>query len=215
MTAPTSVPRAEFTDLVLPETPRSLVLVLHGGSGRSSKPVDGTSLSWRRARALLHAVSPPLLDHGVGLALLRFQVKGWNGPTDPSPVADARWALDTIATRYGLPVTILGHSMGGRTAVAVADHPSVLGVVGLAPWLPPNEPFAPLRAKTLRVAHGSGDRITSARATRRFVSQAQQAGIDAEFTDMGGVGHYMLRRVAEWNSFATRTCLEVAAEGSD
>ena len=35
-----------------------------------------------------------------------------------------------------MPVVLLGHSMGGRTAVAVADDPSVVGVVALAPWLP-------------------------------------------------------------------------------
>ena len=86
--------------------------------------------------------------------------------------------------------------------MAAADDPDVVGVVALAPWLPPDEPNAGLSGKQLAAAHGSGDRITSARHTRAFCRAAEPIASSVEFRDMGPVGHYMLRHVADWNSFA-------------
>ena len=83
--------------------------------------------------------------------------------------------------------------MGGRTAVHVADDPNVRGVVALAPWLPPGESVEALRGKTLYAAHGSRDRITSARGTAAYVRRAAEVAETAEFRDMGRVGHYLLR----------------------
>ena len=205
-TAPT------FTDEHLPASPRAIALVLHGGAEHGTMPVDGRSLSWRRGRALARHLAGPLNGDGIGVVLLRYRVKGWNAGAEalPSPVPDARWALDALAAEHGLPVAVVGHSMGARTGVAVADHPSVRGVVALAPWLPPRDPVEPLAGKVLRAAHGRRDRITSARATRKYVERAS-AVADAEFTDMGPVGHYLLRRTSLWNAWATASVREVLA----
>ncbi|QSR25813.1 alpha/beta hydrolase [Nocardioides aromaticivorans] len=201
-----------FTDEHLPASPRAIALVLHGGAEHGTMPVDGRSLSWRRGRALARHLAGPLNGDGIGVVLLRYRVKGWNAAAGalPSPVPDARWALDALAAEHGLPVAVVGHSMGARTGVAVADHPSVRGVVALAPWLPPSDPVEPLAGKVLRAAHGRRDRITSARATRKYVERAS-AVADAEFTDMGAVGHYLLRRTSLWNAWATASVREVLA----
>lgn len=199
-----------FTDRWVPDRARAIALVLHGGAQHGTQPVDGRSLSWRRGRTLARHVAPGLGADGIGVVVLRYRTKGWNaghGP-EPAPVADARWALDDLARTHSLPVAILGHSMGARTGVAVADHPSVRGVVALAPWLPPDDPVAPLTGKVLRAAHGRRDRITSARATRAYVARAAEVA-DAEFTDMGAVGHYLLRRVPLWNAYAAAGIREV------
>lgn len=208
MDAVTTAPT--FTDEHLPASPRAIALVLHGGAEHGTMPVDGRSLSWRRGRALARHLAAPLTNDGIGVVLLRYRVKGWNAGAAalPSPVPDARWALDALAAEHGLPVVVVGHSMGARTGVAVADHPSVRGVVALAPWLPPDDPIAPLTGKILRAAHGRRDRITSARATRKYVDRAA-AVADAEFTDMGAVGHYLLRRTALWNAWAAASVREV------
>jgi pimeloyl-ACP methyl ester carboxylesterase len=202
---------AAFTDVRLPDSPRALALILHGGADFAEEPVDRRSLSWRRGRKLLRDIARPLDRDGVGVVLLRYRVKGWNARLGvPAPIVDARWALDELEKRHGLPVVIVGHSMGGRTAVAVADHPAVRGVVALAPWFHTGDPVEPLTGKVLRAAHGRTDRITSARATRSFVERAARVA-DAEFTDMGDVGHYLLRRVRAWNEFAVagvRTALQ-------
>ncbi|WP_278259767.1 alpha/beta fold hydrolase [Nocardioides convexus] len=148
---------------------------------------------------------------GVGVAVIRYAVRGWNAAPDrePSPVPDARWALDTLRREHDLPFVLVGHSMGARTGVAVADEPGVVGVVALAPWLPADEPVEPLKGKVLRAAHGRRDKITSARATRRYVERAAEVA-DAGFTDMGGLGHYLLRGVPRWNAFAVAGVRESA-----
>ncbi len=147
---------------------------------------------------------------GVGVRLLRYGVRGWNAAPGavPSPVPDARWALEQVRDELGeVPVVLLGHSMGGRTAVAVADDPSVVGVVALAPWLPPGEPFAALEGRQLAVAHGRRDRITSLRDSRAFCQDAQAVAAGVELRDMGRAGHYLLRHVCAWNAFAVTRSL--------
>ena len=125
-------------------------------------------------------------------------------------IADARAALDGVRRRLGdVPVVLLGHSMGGRTAVHVADDPNVRGVVALAPWLPPGESVEALRGKALYAAHGSRDRITSARATRDYVRRAAAVASVAELTDMGPRGHYLLRGREAWNAIALQASLRV------
>ena len=175
--------------------------MLHGGKEHSTQPVDRRSASWRRMAALQRAITPGLHEVGASTWLLRYRTRGWDGGADK--LDDARWALDEIGHLVGeVPVVLLGHSMGARTAVHVADAPQVRGVVALAPWLPAGEPVAALTGKVLRAAHGRRDQITSYRATRAYVERAVDAGSDASLRDMGWAGHYLLSRVSLWNAFA-------------
>jgi dienelactone hydrolase len=188
---------------------RAVALLLHGGKEHSDEPVDGRSASWRRMAALQRAVTRGAHDVGASTWLLRYRVRGWNRG---QPVEDARWALEEVRRELGqVPVVLVGHSMGGRTAVHVADDPSVVGVVALAPWFPGGETVAGLVGKPLRAAHGRRDRITSYRATAAYVARANAAGADATLQDMGWAGHYMLSRVGLWNGFARQESLQLLA----
>lgn len=200
----------ELTRRDVDGAPSGLVLMLHGGKADGLSPIDEKSASWRRSSWMLGHIADELNRAGVGVWLLRYQVRGWNArvASPPSPVNDARWALDEVRRELGtLPVVLLGHSMGGRTAVAVADDPSVTGVVALAPWLPADEPYAPLAGRHLAAAHGRRDRITSARQTQEFVRRAGSVAASAEYHDMGRAGHYMFRRIGGWNDFAANRSL--------
>lgn len=190
--------------------PSGLVLMLHGGRADGLTEVDESSASWRRARWMMDQVSGRLNGAGASVWLLRYGIRGWNErvASPPSPVPDARWALDEVRRELGdVPVVLLGHSMGGRTAVAVADHPNVVGVVALAPWLPAREPSTALAGKQLAAAHGRSDKITSFRQTRAFCRAAEEVASSVEFHDMGRVGHYMFRRIPAWNRFAVTRSL--------
>lgn len=199
-----------LTTADVPGDPRAMVLVLHGGKPRSDRVIGPTSASWRRAAWLQRSIVPQAHEAGVGVWLARYRVRGWNGGA--GPVHDARWALDELRSAHGdVPVVLLGHSMGARVAVHVADDPSVVGVVGLAPWWSADDPVTTLAGRDLRAAHGRRDRITSFRETSRYVDRARSVAASAELHDMGGLGHYMLTGSGHWHDVALGSVLEVLA----
>lgn len=196
----------------VPDDVRGLVLMLHGGAEHGLRPVDHRSLALRRTRAMFESVSPAFVDAGLAVGLLRFRIKGWNAEPGavPAPVGDARLALQDLHRAYPeLPVVLLGHSMGARTASRVADEPNVVGVVGLAPWFPADDPVEALRGKRLVAIHGSRDRITSPKATRIFVERAAAVAEETRYVDLPGRGHYMLSGARQWNELAVATSLEL------
>ena len=201
-----------------PSPPRAAILMLHGGKARSTDPVTGRSLSWRRSLVMQQTIARKALDHGLSVWLLRYAVAGWNAeaPGGPTPPPDARNALAHLKSELGaIPVVLLGHSMGARTAVAVADNPQVTGVVALAPWFPPDEPIRALAGKHLVAAHGRRDRITSYAHTQAYVERASQVAASARMIDMGGRGHYLINGSYIWNDIAlTHSCalLDAALE---
>lgn len=203
-----SLPLLTTDDVV--GTPRAMVLVLHGGKPRSDRVIGSTSASWRRAAWLQRAIVPQAHEAGVGVWLARYRVRGWNGGS--GPVADARWALDELRSAHGdVPVVLLGHSMGARVAVHAADDPSVVGVVGLAPWWSADDPVSTLAGRALRAAHGRRDRITSFRETSRYLARARPVAASVELQDMGGLGHYMLAGSQRWHDVAVGSVLDVLA----
>lgn len=151
--------------------------------------------------ALHRALAGPLAEDGVTSWLLRYRQRGWNG--GGAPVDDARWALAEIRRTHGdIPVVLLGHSMGGRVAVHVADDHSVVGVSALAPWWEPTDPVQTLRGRYVQAAHGQRDRITSLRRTAAYLGRAQSIGVDTRLVDMGQHGHYLLTGIRDWNRVA-------------
>jgi pimeloyl-ACP methyl ester carboxylesterase len=191
-----------------PGRARAMILVLHGGKPRSRQAIDGRSLSWRRALWLQRDIAARAHGAGVGVWSVRYRERGWNGGVDRA--GDARWALDELRSAHGdVPVVLLGHSMGARVAVHVADDPSVRGVVGLAPWWSAQDPVETLAGRTLRAAHGRRDRITSFTETARYVERARSVADSAELVDMGRLGHYMLTGASRWHDVALEASLGV------
>jgi pimeloyl-ACP methyl ester carboxylesterase len=198
-------PEPHLTRSTSGSSPRGLVLMLHGGAEANTEPVGERSLPWVRSRVMMGQLKRSFHRAGLDVWLLRYRYVGWNAGhgQHPSPVADARWALDQVREAHGpLPVVLLGHSMGARTATTVADDENVHGVVGVAPWFPPGHPVRALAGRRLVAAHGRADRVTNFGATREYVRRATPIAAATEFVDMGDLDHYMIKGLRQWNRVA-------------
>lgn len=196
--------------------PSAVVLLLHGGTVDSFASVR----AYDPAVLRLFPFGRSVVRAGGGriaLATLRYVVRGWNGDRE-SPLSDARWALDRIAERFGqLPIGLVGHSMGGRVALRVANHggtdggvpggarsPGVRSVAALAPWLPHGEPMPLLGDRALLLAHGSADTVTDPAATNELAEKLKADGGDVELVKYAGGRHSMLFPARPWHDMVAR-----------
>jgi alpha-beta hydrolase superfamily lysophospholipase len=180
----------------------AVVLVLHGGTEVSQELSDPKDLSALRMRPFARALHRRGARQGVAVWSVRYRVRGWNG-AEMSPVHDVRWALAEVRRRHGsIPVALVGHSMGGRTAVSVLDEPDVVSVVALAPWLPVGEPAAQAAGKQVLVAHGTRDTRTSPGKALQWAERARAAGAQVTFVSVERSGHALLRRARLWTALA-------------
>lgn len=118
-------------------------------NGGTAKPVPGT---WSATSELLvHELAPRF--PAIRFIEVRYRLKSWRALD--SCVADGRAALATAQRERTL---LVGFSLGGAIAVRLAPTAGVTGLLGLAPWLPPELSLDSLRGKRLDVLHGSWDR---------------------------------------------------------
>ena len=183
---------------------RGVALVLHGGRSKSHAPTR----PWQLAvlRMLPFANSLRAADDGLAVARLRYSVRGWNG-AERSPVPDVLAALDELAGRFpGVPIALVGHSMGGRAALYSAGHDAVRVVVGLAPWVEPGDleqSARGLAGRRLLVAHGDLDRMTDPRSSAAYVRAASRTAESASYVTVSADKHAMLGRAGVWHRLAT------------
>lgn len=181
--------------------PRLLVLVLPGGtddSHRPFRPWQGSALRMYPFTASIAARFP----RSVRVSQASYQVYGWNGE-EASPLPYAWRALDRLSDEYpGVPVAVIGHSMGGRIGAALAADERVTDLLALAPWWQ----FADWRLirDDVRVVamHGDADTVTYASRTAKGIVELQQRGVDATYIPIPGGGHPMLDNVGRWQGAA-------------
>jgi pimeloyl-ACP methyl ester carboxylesterase len=150
------------------------VVLVNGGTARS---VPGT---WSATSELLtNELAPRFPD--LAFAEVRYRIKTWNALD--SCIADARAALDLVAR----PSLLVGFSMGGAVSIAVAGHPAVGAVLGLAPWIPERMSLDGLRGKRFDVLHGAWDRylpgipgVSPASSLKGF-ERAERLGIEGTY----------------------------------
>ncbi|MDQ0077250.1 alpha/beta hydrolase [Arthrobacter oryzae] len=191
-----------------------VALVLHGGRSHSYEPVEARHLSPARMVPFAKHLHRAGRKHGLAVWTLRNSVRGWNGP-DMSPLQDARWALARIHDQHpGVPVYLLGHSMGGLTAICVADDPLVDAVVSLAPWLNAGTPADPVAGRKVLIVHGSADRWTSPAESLKFAQRAAAVADELRYVSLAGAGHFMIRRIRLWHTLATGFVLKAFGEAA-
>lgn len=183
-------------------SPAALVIILPGGQSESDVPMWPFDVAYLRMLPFETQLRSRVTRPQVAVATLRYGVRGWNGPRQ-SPVHDARRALRQVQRRWpGMPVILLGHSMGGRVAMHLGGDDGVTGVVGLAPWLSHGDPCDQLAGQRVVIYHGTADVMTDPDASREFVRRARTAGADASFVPLSGLEHTMLRSFWVWQQRA-------------
>ncbi|RSM39367.1 alpha/beta hydrolase [Amycolatopsis balhimycina DSM 5908] len=189
-------------------------LVLHGGAEHGIGSVPPWKLAYLRMVPIARALHRAGRKDGVEVRLLRNRRYGWNGPAE-DPIDDARWALERIhADHPGLPVVLVGHSMGARVALRVADDPAVRGVCALAPWTPRGEPVEAVAGRSVLIVHGTRDRMTSPAESHAFAQRAEGVAARVARFEIAGEGHAMLRRSSVWTRLTIAFTLDLLA-GND
>jgi dienelactone hydrolase len=123
-------------------------------------------------------------------AEVRYRVRAWKRLD--LCVEDALAAIDVTG---GERTLLVGFSMGGAVSVRAAAHESVVGVLGLAPWLPDQLELTPLRGRRLAIVHGALDRWlpgvpgVSPSLSRRGYERARRLGVDGSYTLIPGAVH--------------------------
>ncbi|ADX72517.1 lysophospholipase [Pseudarthrobacter phenanthrenivorans Sphe3] len=211
-----AAPREAVLSVLGPSAPtRGVVLVLHGGKSQSREPVEARHLSPARMVPFAWDLHRAGRKHGLAVWSLRNSVRGWNG-ADMAPLHDARWALAQIQEQHpGVPVFLVGHSMGGLTALCAADHPAVEAVVALAPWLSPATPVSGVASRKVLIVHGTTDRWTSPAASLMFARRAAGSAASMQYVALKGAGHFMLRKIRLWQSLTTGFVIKAFAESID
>ncbi len=179
----------------------AVVLVLPGGTDSSYAPSSWRSPSALRMYPFTWSIAAALRGR-VAVHQVRYRVYGWNGD-QASPMPYAWAALENMAARHpGVPVYLIGHSMGGRVGAHLAADSRVHGLLALAPWWQ----YADWRRihPGVRVVamHGTADTRTYPRRTAKGIDELAAAGFDATFVPVPGGGHAMLDHVAWWQRAA-------------
>jgi alpha-beta hydrolase superfamily lysophospholipase len=196
-------PQPRLIEVVVPDNPQGIVLVLHGGASRGAKSMV-TPAQLSVLRMVPVALRIARRAHGR-LAIFRVlnSRRGWN--PSHTPVQDVLWALDRALTRLGcqLPTSLVGHSLGGRAALLAASGPTVRSVVALAPWVYPTDIPSGLVDQQILFVHGTDDRIA---APSRSAALAEALAPHARVTyiDVVDGKHAMIRRHRVFDELAAQ-----------
>ncbi len=191
----------------------AVVLVLHGGREASTAPTKANQLAVIRMLPFAAKLRQRGGDR-VAVARLRYRVRGWNARPDelPDPVRDAEWALDQLEQRFpGRPIGLVGHSMGGRTALRVGGR--AVAVAALAPWLTRSDPAEQLASTRVLLMHGTEDRMTSPRQTADFATRLDGAGATPNLVLVTGEKHAMLHKPRLWHELSSQFVLSAVLPG--
>jgi pimeloyl-ACP methyl ester carboxylesterase len=186
---------------------KAVALVLHGGKADSFDVSDPNGLAAVRMRPFAGSLHRSGTSRGLAVWTVRYRFRGWNGP-DRSPLADTLWALDEVRRQHGeVPVVLVGHSMGGRTAMYAAGDDSVRGICLLAPWTESADPVQQLAGRSVLVAHGGWDMVTSAAGSLRYAERAAAVTSRVGRFVVRADTHAMLFRWSRWHGIATEFTL--------
>lgn len=184
-----------------PTNPEAMVLVLHGGGERGTKPMQWWGGPVLRMLPFALAIRHEARRTGRRVAVFRLKnaVFGWNGRS-AHPLVDATAALNRITAEHpGIPVILVGHSMGGRVALRLAHRPEVRAVVALAPWIHDSDTPDGRPGQAFLLLHAREDRVTDPSRTTAYAAALQPSGAQVTCGIIPGDNHAMMRRPTRWH----------------
>jgi pimeloyl-ACP methyl ester carboxylesterase len=175
---------------------------MHGGADRRKAVASPRQLSVARMVPIARRIARA----GAGrLAVYRLLNSGRGASGEPIPVEDAGRAIDQLVEFYGggLPVCLVGHSLGGRAAVfAAAGRPEVRSVVALAPWFTASDDPGSLGDREVLFVHGTRDWVASPNRAVDVADRIRRT-TPVRFVMVEGAGHAMVRRHAYFSGAAS------------
>ena len=178
--------------------PSAVVIVAHGGRAEGRSAAGRGTLTYAWQRWVTPWAVAAVRDSHIQVWRLRYRYRGWNGAAADA-AQDLRWAVREAARRHpGVPVVLVGHSMGGRACIYAADEPNVAAVCLLAPWIETGDPVDNLAGKPVLIVHGTADRMTNPRT-----SEAVATRLGLPFVAIPGEGHSMVGARTRWRELVT------------
>ncbi|MBW8172289.1 lysophospholipase [Ornithinimicrobium sp. Arc0846-15] len=208
MSGPASVTGASLRWTAEPPAPQAVALVLHGGRKHDTGPTGPWQLAVARLRPFAWAIARSAGGQ-MAVVSLQYAKRGWNAEQarqqgrEPDPVVDTRWALEVIRQRYpGVPITLVGHSMGGRVALRLADAEAVAAVVTVGAWVEKadEQHWGRVGGMPMLLIHSPQDRVTDPAGSAYAAIAFSQRGADARYQAINGDGHGMVRHPGQWHS---------------
>ncbi|MGW2258463.1 alpha/beta hydrolase [Streptomyces sp. NPDC001780] len=177
------------------------ILVLPTGEPVSTR--RPSPLAYARMLPLARSLARAGAREGLVVHLVHYGVRGWNGE-EARLAADAEWAADEAARRYGdVPVCLVGHGMGGRAALRAAGHPAVGAVLAMSPSLPAAdraadpEPVRQLTGRHVMIVHGTNDARADPDLSYRLAERAKKVNRDICRFEVHSDGHALRQHHAE------------------
>ncbi len=205
-------PQPRLIDVAAPSRPEGAVIVLHGGASRRDRmQVSPAQLSVVRMIPIARRIARAGRGRLAVFRLLNAR-RGWD--TSHTPVQDARWAIAQVRDRLGggVPICLVGHSLGGRAALLAAGEADVVSAVALAPWVLDSDVPRGVKGKPILIVHGSQDRIASPARSAALARRMRSARVSYVVVD--AAKHAMLRHHEEFSrraaEFAVDTLLDRA-----
>ncbi|MFH7595575.1 alpha/beta hydrolase [Streptomyces racemochromogenes] len=191
---------------------KGVALLLPGGFERSRR--GPSKIAQLGLRDLAGELTERGRAAGIAVHMLCYRFGGWNGAAADTAV-DTDWALAELGRRYGdVSVVLVGNSLGGRAAFWSAGHSAVVGVAGIAPWLPESDPVEQLAGRRVLIIHGDRDRSTaSAARSLAYARRAREVVPELVRYEVPGGSHFLVKRTADINALTTDFVLAAHGEG--
>ena len=101
-----------------------------------------------------------------------------------------------------MPIVLVGHSLGGRVVLHLADEPDVVAVAALGPWIETDDPVVGHPGERFLLVHSLGPDHRSP-SDQRYAAELTDRGAHVDLRLVRDL-HAMLLRPGRWHRAVAR-----------